>query len=830
MKKRIIRGIILLYLWLLPVLFPAAVYASEGEISLMTGKAAAQQEQFQIHTEYGWKGMSSTSRKVPTKITVTNNGPDFQGTLKVRVSSGFDRSSDITSNFLEQLFIRVRSVNSNRNQTVTHEIPVTLASKESKTWKLTLSLAEYDSASVGITIEDKNHQLVSSMEDEVMTSDPFHSKIIVGIVETDNSCAERIDGMEVGELYQITAVSVAPEELGEELVLAKRPDVLIFLAQSEESLDEKQRESVERWKNRGGILIDFWDASYTLDGAQAYVPELIRKVFRIEPRKMMEILLSQEVLARLPSVTGGFYDPVYENSWILEEKAIRRQPDSILFIALIFGYAILAGPVLYLILKKRKKRKYLWAGVCMTSSVFVVLIAVLGKNTVMQAPVIVYKNSLFQKGNELEETLDFEIQAPYNSGCKLYLDSSYQISMGNPMNSLVSVSGGEEQEGFEQIRVHYGENQNEVEIFNQPAFALNAFELSRTLPLKNGGITANFRWSDKKLCGTVVNNSGYDLKDCVLLLPGHMAYVGDLKNKEILQTDEIVTESVRDSSEWLEQRLGKGDRTRAFCAQAGRWSLNRSEDSLLIGAVDNWNETFQLNSGYETQGETFYTAEIQVEREQEDGAVYCPYAQEYYATDQQPFTYGKYPGSLIMDGQQLEVTYYLNAAFEESILREESIARLFLEIFNSSEYVEMLGSEGVSESLDYIRTLMQNPEEMVAMQEANVELVEFSSPKVLAQGWEPFKGTIEVYNYSTGVYEVLEDWKLDDNSGRYRIPSPYFRNGNTLTVRYTLAEEELSSAYYKEMGAYQLPDLTVKISEYTPDIQMSGYDAPETAF
>lgn len=173
---------------------------------------------------------------------------------------------------------------------------------------------------------------------------------------------------------------------------------------------------------------------------------------------MVQILLSQDVIDRLPSVQGAYYGLDYGNSWLLEGTPIRKQPGSVLFISLIVGYAVLAGPALYLILKKRKKRYFLWTGICALSLVFVLLIGVLGNSTAMKAPVIVYKNSLYQNGSVVEETLNFEIQAPYNSNVELYLDSSYQMSPANLLSSYPMEKPGTAQEGFEQVRLHYGES------------------------------------------------------------------------------------------------------------------------------------------------------------------------------------------------------------------------------------------------------------------------------------------------------------------------------------------------------------------------------------
>lgn len=800
-KKKQKIWIILLCLWLLPVLFPAAVYAYAPAGNSGRIRVSERQEQFQVTLNCGWKGMGRRSGEVPAKITIVNSGPEFKGTLRIEIPTQSNNGNDIVTRFFEQLFVRVRSADSERSQNFIYEIPVVLGQKETVTKSFTLSLVEYMETAVKISLADTSGKTVYASQEKVSVTDPSGSRITVGILESEEECASEIDGMKIGEMeYQLRAVSLKPEDLTAEMAVAGQPDLLIFLDQSREALDEKQKENVKRWEAAGGIVIDFWESDFS--------PEIMRKIFCADPEQMMQILLTQKVLSKIPSISGYYYNVDYESSWLLEGKAIRKQPNSILFLGLIFGYAVLAGPILYFALKKRKKRRYLWPAICMLSVAFVVVIAVLGNQTVMKAPVIVYKNSLFQKENQLEETINFEIQVPYNSGCKVYLDPSYRITPGNQINAMSTELAGTVQEGFEQIQIRYGDSKNEIYLSNQPAFTLNAFTLSRSSALETDGVSADLTWMDGRLSGTVTNHSGYDLEDCVVVLPGHMAYVGELLNGEQRQVEDLTTDSVRDSTEWLEQKLGESDRTKAFCSEAGIRTPNSVEESLLIGVVKGREETFQLYSGYEMQGETFYTSGIRVSSTGDDGTVYCPYAQKYYATEQQSFEYGRYPGSLIMDGRQMEVTYYLNAVYEDSLFGVSGISELFSEIFPSAD----LSEEEISMNLEYLRILMQDPGEHLTLKNGTVEQVEFRNPDVLAEGWEAFDGTIEVYNYGTGAYEKLEDWKLQDNSGRYRIPSPYLANGNQLTVRFTLSDQAVSSEYYKKMGAYQMPDLIVKMA------------------
>ena len=165
-----------------------------------------------------------------------------------------------------------------------------------------------------------------------------------------------------------------------------------------------------------------------------------------------------------------------------------------------------------------------------------------------------------------------------------------------------------------------------------------------------------------------------------------------------------------------------------------------------------------------------------------------------------------------MSGQQMEVTYYLNAAYEEDYLRDRCLAVLFRQIFVDPEHLDAMSEDEVNSSLEYIHSLMQDTEELLSYQENQVIGLEFAKPEVLAEEWEAFDGIIEIYNYSTGAYEELEDWKLADSSVKNGIPSPYFLEGNQMKVRYTLDEEAVSSEYYQRMS-YQMPDLIVKMRD-----------------
>lgn len=80
---------------------------------------------------------------------------------------------------------------------------------------------------------------------------------------------------------------------------------------------------------------------------------------------------------------------------------VRKRPSLIKYFILILFYACLAGPGLYLILKKQGKRKYFWSGVTMLSVLFLGIVALLGTGTRLTAPVLTMRRMYTPAGSYL---------------------------------------------------------------------------------------------------------------------------------------------------------------------------------------------------------------------------------------------------------------------------------------------------------------------------------------------------------------------------------------------------------------------------------------------
>ena len=74
-------------------------------------------------------------------------------------------------------------------------------------------------------------------------------------------------------------------------------------------------------------------------------------------------------------------------SWILYRE---ERPSMVKYIVLLLIYIFLVGPGLYIFLKRKHKRSYLWGAICGLSVFFVLLIGILGRATNVYAPFISY--------------------------------------------------------------------------------------------------------------------------------------------------------------------------------------------------------------------------------------------------------------------------------------------------------------------------------------------------------------------------------------------------------------------------------------------------------
>ena len=639
-------------------------------------------------------------------------------------------------------------------------------------------------------------------------------------MEEETNYGQQLNGVTLNDgIYEVEAASVRAEELVG-LAESYSPDVLILLEQSKEELDETIQKEIDLWQAEGGLLITF-------SGNETFA-ESQRSAFKEAPVDFLKNILDEETTSRLLAKRNTNYQKYYTISDLLENTKIRNRPNTVLYGGLILVYLVLAGPGLYFFLKKTGKRQYLWGAICACSAVFVMLISLFGQSTRLKAPVLTYVREIWQYDTYQKDYINFCAQAPYNASYELYLDPSYDLVTYNRMDYMSNSTAQPETEDaeYEKTEISFGEQKNRAEISNQAAFALNEFGMQRMETLDEGkGLKGTFHFWDQKISGTVENKTGYDLESCVIAVPGYCALIGDIKNGETITLDGIEADSVREFGNWSAAEDLPEIEKNYLDGVIYNHMPNRSDNCLFFGKLAGNDDTFQLDSGYEAYGISYYYQEVSVDMK-EAGVVYCPYAQEYSGWDGgNTVSFEMGPNSGGISEEETEVTYYLNGVFENN--------NIWCLYGMYAKGVMQPDSEGIYDpafwpyAMTALEDKIQAAETGGGGKRGTILSLAFGKART-EDGTKirNFNGTIELYNFQTGTYDEISDWEIDFASDP-ALEAQYVNADNQIRVRYRLSEEEKGEEYHENYGYYEAPNLIVKAKEIPPEQYLENLLAEE---
>ena len=200
-------------------------------------------------------------------------------------------------------------------------------------------------------------------------------------------------------------------------------------------------------------------------------------------------------------------------------------------------YILLAGPVLYLILKKKDKRNLMWVMVPALSVIFALGIYIFSSDTRINKPFAGYLSILTvtdDKSDVVLEETDFSITAPYNKNYQIVLDNQYQITPES-RNGYYGYQQKESVSGYRRA-VKYDADKVILEVRDTAAFTPVYFSSSgkRTLDIKYNYDLVN---TDFSLKGTFSNQMDFDIRDAYIFSNNTLTEVGDLKAGSTVNVD-----------------------------------------------------------------------------------------------------------------------------------------------------------------------------------------------------------------------------------------------------------------------------------------------------
>ena len=228
-------------------------------------------------------------------------------------------------------------------------------------------------------------------------------------------------------------------------------------------------------------------------------------------------------------------------------------PNMVLYGCILGVYITIAGPGLYLIFKRRKRRSRLWIAVPVLAIAFSAIIYIVGTSTRIQRPYINYLSQIVLSDGQISKTKDmttlFSVTGVSND--------SFSADIAGKCNVIPKESDeytGKEEIGNIDINdydygVDYGQNKTKLIMNKMSSFQSANFVMKQKVK-NSGNIIIKVSEEDMQLVGKMTNTLGYDLNNCMIYYQGNLLYIGDIKKDETIDVEKIARSSTYNKSEY----------------------------------------------------------------------------------------------------------------------------------------------------------------------------------------------------------------------------------------------------------------------------------------
>ncbi|MCI9078283.1 MAG: ABC transporter permease subunit [Lachnospiraceae bacterium] len=328
--------------------------------------------------------------------------------------------------------------------------------------------------------------------------------------------------------------------------------------------------------------------------------------------------------------TWQSYMDVYMNeSDLLNLNSTDSLPNLKLYAVILLIYVFLAGPLSYIVLKKKDKRNLLWFIVPVLSVVFSVTIYLIGTSTRIQKPFINYSSTieLSEKGNTRNNVnTTFSITNSSSKAYETVLPENTSI-IPSTLNGYYSslYYSSDDEAGEYDYGIEYGTNNIILRMNNLSAFESVPFEMDNKSS-NTGTVEVNVQKTDDKMSGFITNKMSCGLEDCIFYCRGTMFYIESIpsgKSIDISKQKSFKEDNYSYSFEsQLSAAMGGSYYDNSIDVSLRRKigmvqvfvSNNKLSDTWFYGFVPGGEETsFTDKFSYDKYGETGVYKQVQIQ-------------------------------------------------------------------------------------------------------------------------------------------------------------------------------------------------------------------------
>ena len=326
------------------------------------------------------------------------------------------------------------------------------------------------------------------------------------------------------------------------------------------------------------------------------------------------------------------YDDSYEVRYMLNSAIGKPVPDIKNYIMVIAVYILLVGPVLYLLLRKKGRVRYMLLIIVLISGAFSYGIYKMGSNTRFTDMFFQYANIVNITEADVREKTYICANVPYKDTYYMKVPSDYTIM------PLTELQNGKEAslltaESEEYIEFVHSDEDTKIILKNEVPFSREYLEAERVSSADGvWQIDVDITYYDNVVIGKVTNNSNKNFEQMALIMYGKLMLLGELKSGEQINLDSAkvvtlpyypndVAERVtgldmlsEDTNEPESIGLYEELNSKAgiFEYVVDKYFDEKNTNAVLIGFTDDEEETFKLDDRYEAFGFTMIYKEVEV--------------------------------------------------------------------------------------------------------------------------------------------------------------------------------------------------------------------------
>ncbi|MCR5202671.1 MAG: hypothetical protein K6D02_06235 [Lachnospiraceae bacterium] len=211
-------------------------------------------------------------------------------------------------------------------------------------------------------------------------------------------------------------------------------------------------------------------------------------------------------------------------------------PNLFLYALILIIYLLINGPVIFYVLRKRKRFAMIWASVPMIAVVFSVLIYLLGAKTRIEAP---YSNYLSQlrilDTGQSQLSTYFSLTSPNNKAYTMDFEGNRDITPLTPDSDRAQETGEVKSTKVAyDYGIEYNKDATKILMKNVYSFEERCF-CDRTTVKTSNGIKTDIVKDKDDFLGKIENSTKYNLVNCFLYDNGYVVKVGDVKKGDSIE-------------------------------------------------------------------------------------------------------------------------------------------------------------------------------------------------------------------------------------------------------------------------------------------------------